>query len=55
MNLPAIDNQYLIHFLTGLLNTPSPTGFADAGVAYTEQALAAFPGLECRARARAPW
>jgi putative aminopeptidase FrvX len=48
MNLPSIDNQYLIHFLTGLLNTPSPTGFADAGVTYTEQAIAAFPGLECR-------
>jgi putative aminopeptidase FrvX len=48
MKLPSIDNEYLIHFLTGLLNTPSPTGFTDAGVAYTEQALAAFPGLECR-------
>lgn len=43
--LPPIDTQYLLNFLTGLLDTPSPTGFAQRGVAFTEQALAAFPFL----------
>jgi len=43
MQLPAIDTQFLIQFLTGLLNTPSPTGFAEAGIAFTEKALAEFP------------
>jgi len=45
MNQPSIDTQYLLAFLTGLLNTPSPTGLAEAGIAFTEQALAAFPEL----------
>jgi putative aminopeptidase FrvX len=46
MTLPEINTEYLLHFLTGLLNTPSPTGFAEAGIAYVENALAAFPALE---------
>ncbi len=46
MTLPAIDNDFLVNFLTGLLNTPSPTGFAHRGIAFTEQALAAFPELK---------
>ena len=33
-------------FLLDLLNTPSPTGLADRAIAYTEQALAALPGIE---------
>lgn len=45
MLLPDIDTDFLIDFLTRLLNTPSPTGFAQAAVALTEQALAAFPDL----------
>lgn len=41
--LPEIDTHYLIEFLTGLLNTPSPTGFTERAIAFTEQALGAFP------------
>ena len=43
--LPTIDTSYLTSFLTGLLNTPSPTGFAAQAIDYTEQALSAFPEL----------
>lgn len=46
MSLPPIDTNYLIDFLTGLLNTPSPTGFAHQAIAYTEQALTVFPSLK---------
>jgi putative aminopeptidase FrvX len=46
MALPPIPTDYLINFLTGLLNTPSPTGFAHKAIAYTEQALAQFPALK---------
>ena len=45
MYLPSVDSAYMINFLTGLLNTPSPTGFAEAGIAYTEEALKSFSGL----------
>lgn len=45
MALPAIDTTYLLEFLTGLLNTPSPTGYAHLAVEYTRQALSAFPEL----------
>ena len=44
--LPEIDTPFLLDFLTKLLNTPSPTGFAEAAVAFTEQSLAAFPALK---------
>ena len=43
--IPPIDTAYLLDFLTGLLNTPSPTGLAEPAIAYTEKALAAFPDL----------
>jgi putative aminopeptidase FrvX len=46
MTLPAIDTQYLLDILDGLLNTPSPTGYTQEAVAYIENALAAFPHLE---------
>ncbi len=46
MTLPAIDTDFLMTFATGLLNTPSPTGLADAGIAFTQQALSAFSGLQ---------
>ena len=45
MNLPNIDTDYLLNFLTGLLNTPSPTGLAMPGIEFTERALGAFPAL----------
>jgi len=45
MSLPQIDAAFLLDFLIGLLNTPSPTGLAEPGIAFTEQALSAFPQL----------
>jgi putative aminopeptidase FrvX len=45
MTLPLIDTEYLLNFLTGLLNTPSPTGLAEPAITFTEQAFATFPGL----------
>lgn len=45
MSLPDIHSNELISFLTGLLNTPSPTGFTDQAIAYTEKALKAFEEL----------
>jgi len=45
MALATIDTDYLLSFLTGLLNTPSPTGLAEPAIAYTEQAFATFPEL----------
>ena len=46
MSLPPIDTDYLLQFLTGLLNTPSPTGFAHQAIARLEQALTEFPNLQ---------
>jgi len=46
MSLPPIDTDYLLQFLTDLLNTPSPTGFAHQAIARVEQALSGFPGLQ---------
>jgi putative aminopeptidase FrvX len=45
MSLPTPDTDFLLHFLTDLLNTPSPTGYTQAAVERTASALAAFPGL----------
>jgi len=39
----SIDLQQMTAFLIGLLNTPSPTGFTEHAVAYTEAALAHLP------------
>ena len=44
-NLPEIDTQFLLEFLTRLLNTPSPTGLAEEAIALTEQTLKTFPML----------
>jgi putative aminopeptidase FrvX len=46
MTLPAIDQKFLVEFLTGLLNTASPTGFSEMGIEFTRQALATFPELD---------
>jgi putative aminopeptidase FrvX len=46
MTLPPVPTDFLVSFLTGLLNTPSPTGFAHKAIAYTEQALSQFPSLK---------
>ena len=44
--LPAIDHDYMLSFLTELLNIPSPTGFTEQAVEFTEKAFAAFPKIE---------
>jgi putative aminopeptidase FrvX len=44
--LPKIDTEFMLEFLTRLLNTPSPTGYTDDAIALTENALADFPFLE---------
>jgi putative aminopeptidase FrvX len=45
-NLPEINTQFLLDFLTKLLNTPSPTGLAEPAIALTEQTLKPFPALK---------
>jgi putative aminopeptidase FrvX len=45
-SLPSINSPYLLEFLSGLLNTPSPTGFTDQAIAFSEEALKAFPELK---------
>jgi putative aminopeptidase FrvX len=45
-NLPEIDTQFLLDFLTKLLNTPSPTGLAEPAVALTEETFKSFKGLK---------
>jgi putative aminopeptidase FrvX len=46
MSLPPINSDYLRDFLVRLLNTPSPTGFAEAAIALIEQELQKFPALQ---------
>jgi aminopeptidase len=46
MPLPDIDTQYLLKTLSDLLNTPSPTGFAQRAIAYIEGALRESSDLE---------
>ena len=48
MPLPPVDTEYMLSFLRELLNTPSPTGYAEPAIAFTEQALTAFPELALR-------
>ena len=45
MNLPAIDRQYFLQFLTQLLNIPSPTGFTDKAIDFVESELLQYPGI----------
>ncbi len=44
-NLPEIDTPFMLDFLTKLLNIPSPTGHAEAAIAFTEETLKSFPAL----------
>jgi putative aminopeptidase FrvX len=44
--LPAINTPHLLEFLSGLLITPSPTGFTEQAIAFCEEAFKAFPELK---------
>lgn len=44
--LPHIDTAHMISFLTKLLNTPSPTGFASAAIELVEQEAAKYPQVQ---------
>ena len=46
MSLPAIDQEYMVDFLVKLLNTPSPTGFAEPAIAFVEKELSQFNQLQ---------
>ncbi len=46
MILPDVNTSYLLNFLAQLLNTPSPTGFAQQGIEATRQAMLAFPDIQ---------
>ena len=48
MPLPPVDTEYLLDFLSGLLNTPSPTGLAGPAIAFTEHAFGKYPELNLR-------
>ncbi len=48
MALPSIDTEFLQQFLSGLLNTPSPTGLAEPAIAFTEHALSSYPELSLK-------
>jgi putative aminopeptidase FrvX len=41
--LPAVDLESLVKFLSGLLNTPSPTGFTENAIRYAEEAFGSLP------------
>jgi len=43
--LPNVNKNFLENFLIGLLNTPSPTGYAYRAVDYTENALKILDGV----------
>ena len=44
--LPNIDTPYMIDFLTKLLDTPSPTGFANAAIELVTQEVAKYPEVQ---------
>ena len=44
--LPPINTDYMLKYLSDLLNTPSPTGFTDQAIDLTEQVLKALSFLE---------
>ncbi len=48
VNLPDIHTEDLLEFLTGLLNTPSPTGFTDLAMDYVEHVLCQLEGVSVK-------
>lgn len=45
MTLPKLSPESLVNFLSGVLNTPSPTGFTHQAITYTESVLSTFEPL----------
>jgi putative aminopeptidase FrvX len=45
--LPSIDSDYLLAFLTQLLNIPSPTGYTESALQYVEKALLSNLNVTC--------
>jgi len=43
--LPSIDTPFMLNFLSQLLNTHSPTGYAEPAIAFVEATLKQFPEL----------
>jgi hypothetical protein len=52
--LPNIDTAYMVDFLTKLLDTPSPTGFASAAIELVEQEAAKYPEVKLERPKRIP-
>ena len=48
MPIPDIDTDYLLKVLSDLLNIPSPTGYCQRAIDYSNGALRQFPDLEVR-------
>ncbi|MEJ5224615.1 MAG: M42 family metallopeptidase [Anaerolineales bacterium] len=48
MPLPTIDTPFMLDFLVRLLNTASPTGYAEPAIAFVEETLRQFPALTLR-------
>ncbi|MFN2215824.1 MAG: M42 family metallopeptidase, partial [Anaerolineales bacterium] len=44
--LPSLNIEKLLRFLQDLLNTPSPTGFAENAITFTEKAFQIFPNVK---------
>jgi putative aminopeptidase FrvX len=44
--LPPIDTPFMLEFLTSLLKTPSPTGFTQAAIDFTEKTIQQISTLE---------
>ncbi len=45
-NLPEVNTTFMLEYLTALLNIPSPTGFAEPAITFTEQTLKDIPGIK---------
>lgn len=48
MPIPVIDTDYLLKILSDLLNIPSPTGYVQQAIEYSEDVLRQFPDLAIR-------
>jgi putative aminopeptidase FrvX len=48
MTLPEVNTDYLVNFLTDLLNIPSPTGYTEEAIAFVEKEFSAYPQLKLK-------